>query len=169
MAFRPDGHRLVSHSFDGTVRLWSADVGRPLQTGQGDVRSVAFSPDGHRLASAGLDGTVRLWDARPAANPLDLPRGPHRTRRAARPAYAVERHHQLDGLALSRARNHRLEDGAIQKPSLSGRLGRLPGIQRLVVFEEAGRQVADALEPFGDRTVVAVPSGRLGRLQESRG
>ena len=77
VAFSPDGHRIVSGSYDRTLRLWDAATGQPIGpplTGHTDVvRSVAFSPDGRRIVSGSDDLTVRLWDAdtgRPIRPPL---------------------------------------------------------------------------------------------------
>ncbi len=65
-AFSPDGTRLATASWDGTVKVWDVADGKELRTLTGHVKpvtSVAFSPDGTRLASVGTDRTVRLWDA----------------------------------------------------------------------------------------------------------
>ncbi len=61
--FSPDGDRLATASYDGTVRLWDAD-GREqfvFRDHEDAVQDVAWNPDGNRLASASLDGTVRIW------------------------------------------------------------------------------------------------------------
>jgi WD40 repeat protein len=66
IAFRPDGERMASASFDRTIKVWDVDSGRIVRTfigHQDKVLSLAYSADGRQLASAGLDGTVRLWDA----------------------------------------------------------------------------------------------------------
>jgi WD40 repeat protein/ankyrin repeat protein len=70
IAVSADGKRLVSGSFDGTVRLWEAASGKPFLTlthYRGTVRArvltVAFSPDGSKVVSGGGDGMIRVWNA----------------------------------------------------------------------------------------------------------
>ncbi|KAK6971892.1 WD40 repeat-like protein [Favolaschia claudopus] len=66
VAFSPDSQRIVSGSYDNTVRLWDAAtgaaIGEPLQGG-GPVMSVAFSPDSQHIVSGSGDKTVRIWEA----------------------------------------------------------------------------------------------------------
>jgi WD40 repeat protein len=65
MASSADGRRLVSGSFDGTLRLWDltvpSAVGQPLRGHFNWPHAVAFSPNGRSVASAGSDGSLRLW------------------------------------------------------------------------------------------------------------
>jgi WD40 repeat protein/serine/threonine protein kinase len=69
--FSPDGRRLVTASYDGTVRLWDGVTGaqiRELKGHEQRVHHAGFSPDGDRVVSSGRDRTVRLWDARTGAS-----------------------------------------------------------------------------------------------------
>ena len=65
VAFSPDGKRLLSASFDHSVRLWDVHAHKSLReyTHHSDfVYAVAFTPDGKKLASASKDRTVQLVD-----------------------------------------------------------------------------------------------------------
>ena len=64
IAFSPDGKTFATGHADGTVRLWRAADGQPLQVLEGhqdSVNAIAFSPDGQTLTSGSFDQTVRLW------------------------------------------------------------------------------------------------------------
>jgi WD40 repeat protein len=66
VAFSSDGARIVSGSFDMSVRLWDASTGVELQELKGhtnSVLSVAFSGDGTRIVSGSSDRSLRVWDA----------------------------------------------------------------------------------------------------------
>jgi WD40 repeat protein len=89
VAFSPDGKRLVSGSYVGTIQLWDVPAGKSTATLQNtpatlgplsnSVYMVAFSPDGRSLAAASRDGTVKLWDV--AKRRIETnPKRTHRTR-----------------------------------------------------------------------------------------
>ena len=61
-----DGKRIVSGSYDKTVKVWDADKGQEIWTltgHTGKVSSVAISADGKRIVSGSSDNTVKVWDA----------------------------------------------------------------------------------------------------------
>ncbi|KAF9081963.1 hypothetical protein BGX23_000253, partial [Mortierella sp. AD031] len=64
IAFSPCSKRLVSGSFDCTVRLWDCETGLSsfVLEDHTDYVIVAYSPTGRQVASAGDDTEVRLWD-----------------------------------------------------------------------------------------------------------
>ncbi|MEK6289226.1 MAG: DUF4062 domain-containing protein [Acidobacteriota bacterium] len=69
-AFSPDGSRVVSASWDNTLKVWDAQTGAELATLAGHtfwVDACAFSPDGSRIVSASSDNTLKLWDAKTGA------------------------------------------------------------------------------------------------------
>jgi RNA polymerase sigma factor (sigma-70 family) len=62
--FTPDGQRVLSASYDQTVRLWDVATGKELCRFFGHtnwVWPVAVSPDGKYGLSGSLDKTIRLW------------------------------------------------------------------------------------------------------------
>ena len=67
VAFSPDGSKIVSGSWDCTIRVWDASTGvqvLPALQGHDDyIRSVAFSPDGSKIVSGSWNKTIRVWDA----------------------------------------------------------------------------------------------------------
>jgi WD40 repeat protein len=71
-AWSPDGRRIVSASYDQSLRLWDAESGACLRTFAGHTNGVsacAWSPDGRRIVSASYDRSLRLWDAESGACP----------------------------------------------------------------------------------------------------
>jgi WD40 repeat protein/serine/threonine protein kinase len=69
VAYSPDGRRLATGNWEGTVKVWDAVADRPpLQTftrtrgGLHPVAALAFGPDGRRLAAAGFDRRAEVWD-----------------------------------------------------------------------------------------------------------
>ncbi|KAJ3217190.1 hypothetical protein HDU67_008319 [Dinochytrium kinnereticum] len=65
LSFSPSEGRLVSGSWDKTVRTWdifSRSVNTEALDHTSEVLSLAFRPDGKQLAVASLDGMISFWD-----------------------------------------------------------------------------------------------------------
>jgi len=68
--YLPDGRRIITCSYDGSLRLWNLESGEQIgddwrdddDCSDADVWSIALSPNGKTLASGSLDGKVKLWD-----------------------------------------------------------------------------------------------------------
>jgi WD40 repeat protein len=72
LSFTPDGNRLVSGSFDKTIKLWQLDNGKMIHTladRPKGVFALAVSPNGKFLVSGSWDETIELWNLE-TATPL---------------------------------------------------------------------------------------------------
>jgi WD40 repeat protein/tetratricopeptide (TPR) repeat protein len=63
--FSPDGRRLVTACYDGTVRIWDVATGQPLSEPlrhEARAQYAEFSPDGKFVVSCSTDKTARIWE-----------------------------------------------------------------------------------------------------------
>ncbi|MGB6163925.1 MAG: TIR domain-containing protein [Pseudonocardiaceae bacterium] len=69
---------LITGAADGTVRIWDAATGRPLDVLEGHERwswPVVISPSGAEVATGDADGVLRLWDMTSCSLRSELPAG----------------------------------------------------------------------------------------------
>jgi hypothetical protein len=64
-ALSPDGMRVVTASYDGTVRVWDAATGQSLVVLEASADFAKFSPDGTQIVAASANGAFRVWDSVP--------------------------------------------------------------------------------------------------------
>jgi WD40 repeat protein len=76
IALTRDGERLVSGSFDRTVRIWSLATGRELRTLRGHgarVTAVGLTLDGRSVISGSEDRTLRIWNVDSGLQEAEIP------------------------------------------------------------------------------------------------
>ena len=65
-AFLPDGSRLLTTHYDGTLRVWEPQTRHMVQKLKtleiGRISVLACSPDGHWLALGGSDASLSVWE-----------------------------------------------------------------------------------------------------------
>jgi WD40 repeat protein len=65
LALSADGQRVISGSYDNTLKIWDVANGDCLHTLKGhtdSVRALVLSADGKRVISGSSDNTIKIWD-----------------------------------------------------------------------------------------------------------
>lgn len=158
VAFRPDGKKLTSASYDRTVRVWDVATGkleRTLTSHSDFVHAVAFTPDGKHLVSGSKDRSARLSDADTGAGKLTF----------------GDREEDVLGVAVHPDGKSIVVSG--REPALmwwnpeTGVKSRSVGGHRGAVHEIAFAPDGKTLVSAGDDGTVRVWSGSTGALQRT--
>src|SRR5207244_12637882 len=71
-----DGHRVLTATHMGRVKVWDAVTGREICTFSRLSGPGEFSPDGRRIVTVHWDGAAKVWDADAGHVLLSLKMGP---------------------------------------------------------------------------------------------
>ncbi|KAJ7142343.1 WD40-repeat-containing domain protein [Mycena epipterygia] len=146
--FSSDGTRIVSGSWDSTLRIWDVQTGAlvvgPLEGHTDWITSVCFSPDGMQIVSGSDDTTLRIWDTHTGALLLGPLEG--------HTAWVKSVHFSPDGMHIvsgSRDKTLRIWDAQTGVPIADPLEGHTSNINS-VCFSPDGKQIASASD---DQTV----------------
>ena len=65
VSITPDGSKIISGSFDKTIKIWNINTGEELKTLVGHssfVTTVSITPDGSKIISGSEDKTIKIWN-----------------------------------------------------------------------------------------------------------
>ena len=118
VAFTPDGKRIVSGSYDRTVKLWDAETGAELMTLPGHTNRVQFvtlNPDGNTIAVGVGDGNIILWESAAVTGGYDA-------RRVGAAAQSVvdslHKEHRLYSEVIEKLKSDDTLEGPVRKIAL---------------------------------------------------
>ena len=67
VVYSPDGQRIISGSYDKTIRIWNAEtgsaIGNPVEGHNRSVTSIAYTPDAQHNNFGSSDRDIHLWDS----------------------------------------------------------------------------------------------------------
>ena len=65
VSITPDGSKVISGSYDNTIKIWNINTGEELKTLNGhssSVTAVSITPDGSKIISGSYDNTLKIWN-----------------------------------------------------------------------------------------------------------